>query len=452
MRVFVDEVRPGVRQAMEDALVDTANDWRNWRAATCGRRHRRRPLRRRVDSASPAHRCRCLEVPQGPVDYRIYITDARGIVVYDRSVGTQGGTIRAGTTSTARCTADTARGPAGSAGWRLHTVMHVSAPIRDAAGKIIGVLTVANPNRTTEPFILASQREMLRKGGVLLGLSALIGLAMTLWLARGIGRLDTYAQAVSAGRRAEPPPRRRDEIGDLGQALETMRRKLDGKDYVEGYVQARDARNEGTARGDPRRRRVVAGAAACDGARTVRTQRPATGRAAHRNDRQAVGAGRSGTARLAGGFGGDRGRPLIADVIDLLSPVAQQHDVSLVAGQVPDGLRVAGDRFLLRQALLNLGDNAIAFAPKGSTVTWSVGEDSGVVTLSCRDEGPGVPDYATERVFERFYSLSRPRSGERSSGLGLPFVREVATLHHGRAFLRNCAGGGAIAGIELAKA
>ena len=43
------------------------------------------------------------------------------------------------------------------------------------------------------------------------------------------------------------------------------------------------------------------------------------------------------------------------------------------------------------------------------------------------------PDYARERVFERFYSLARPGSGRRSSGLGLPFVQEVARLHDGRA-------------------
>ena len=51
------------------------------------------------------------------------------------------------------------------------------------------------------------------------------------------------------------------------------------------------------------------------------------------------------------------------------------------------------------------------------------------------DRGPGVPDYALPRVFERFYSLPRPEGGSRSSGLGLCFVAEVAALHGGSATL-----------------
>jgi two-component system sensor histidine kinase CreC len=59
-----------------------------------------------------------------------------------------------------------------------------------------------------------------------------------------------------------------------------------------------------------------------------------------------------------------------------------------------------------------------------------------------------VPGYALERAFERFYSLPRPDGGK-STGLGLPFVREVLALHRGSASLRNGPDGGAIAEIEL---
>ena len=48
------------------------------------------------------------------------------------------------------------------------------------------------------------------------------------------------------------------------------------------------------------------------------------------------------------------------------------------------------------------------------------------------DEGPGIPVYARERIFDRYYSLPRPDSGRKSTGLGLNFVREVANLHGGR--------------------
>jgi two-component system sensor histidine kinase CreC len=68
--------------------------------------------------------------------------------------------------------------------------------------------------------------------------------------------------------------------------------------------------------------------------------------------------------------------------------------------------------------------------------------------MQVTDSGPGIPGYAEDRVFERFYSLPRP-DGSRSSGLGLPFVREVAGLHGGSVALRNREGGGAIASLRL---
>jgi two-component system sensor histidine kinase CreC len=69
--------------------------------------------------------------------------------------------------------------------------------------------------------------------------------------------------------------------------------------------------------------------------------------------------------------------------------------------------------------------------------------------ISVRDHGPGVPDYALERAFEKFYSLPRPDTGRKSTGLGLAFVREVAHLHDGDAYLVNHPEQGAIAVLNL---
>jgi two-component system sensor histidine kinase CreC len=277
----------------------------------------------------------------------------------------------------------------------------------------------------------------------------LIGLAMAVWLARGIGRLNTYAQAVSAGERAEPPPKRRDEIGDLGRALETMRRKLDGKEYVEGYVQTLTHEMKGPL------------AAIRGAAELLQEPLPATER--ERFARNVQNQGERLTEMidklLALSVVEQQGwlqkvepiaaGALSADVAENLSPAARSNGVELVLQQPDAGLSVSGDVFLLRQALLNMGENAIAFAPSSTAIELSASERDGAVHFTVADRGPGVPDYAAARVFERFYSLSRPRSGERSSGLGLPFVREVASLHRGQALLRNREGGGAIAELSL---
>lgn len=72
------------------------------------------------------------------------------------------------------------------------------------------------------------------------------------------------------------------------------------------------------------------------------------------------------------------------------------------------------------------------------------------IEITVRDRGPGMPDYALDRVFERFYSLRRPQSGRKGTGLGLAFVREIAQLHGGDAHLSNHPDGGAIAVLSLA--
>jgi len=110
---------------------------------------------------------------------------------------------------------------------------------------------------------------------------------------------------------------------------------------------------------------------------------------------------------------------------------------------------VTGEAFLLRQALANLLDNAIDFSPDGSRITLLLETGAAKHALIVRDQGAGVPDYALPRVFERFYSLARPGTQRKSSGLGLPFVREVAVLHGGEVALRNLPEGGVEARLVL---
>ena len=141
--------------------------------------------------------------------------------------------------------------------------------------------------------------------------------------------------------------------------------------------------------------------------------------------------------------------PLLQAAADAVAMRAQAAGVQV---QVQDtaGLVVSGDAWLLGQALNNLLENALAFSPSGTTVELGAARDGDAVVLSVADRGSGVPDYALARGFERFYSLARPATGQRSSGLGLSFVQEVARLHGGRASLVNREGGGAVASLSIA--
>lgn len=454
MRVFVDEVKPGVRQAMEASLADTAavlaqlatDDLESGRIADG-------QFAREVDAAGRRHLgAQVWNFRKDRVDYRIYVTDGRGIVVYDsarRDVGRDYSkwndvyrTLRG---------RYGARSSSGESGDVHDTVMHVAAPIRDGAGRIIGVLGVANPNRTTQPFIAASQQEILRKGGVLLLLATMVGVAMTTWLGVGIGRLNAYAKAVSAGERVPPPPVRRDELGDLGRVLEGMRQKLDGKEYVERYVQSLTHEMKGPLA-------AIRGAAEllqeslppAEHARFARNVETESARLTQMIDKLLALAAVEQQGWL------QNAEPvsipaLVADVAGQLRTTARLHGVDLAIGGVGAGTEVIGDPFLLRQAVHNLVDNAIAFSPAGTCVEISTRSVDSAIVIEVADRGPGIPAYASERVFERFYSLPRPGSGLRSSGLGLPFVAEVATLHRGAVRLLDRDGGGAIAELSIAR-
>jgi len=98
---------------------------------------------------------------------------------------------------------------------------------------------------------------------------------------------------------------------------------------------------------------------------------------------------------------------------------------------------LSGDEFLLENAVTNLLENAIEFSPPDATVAVSVERKGKTVVVRILDEGPGIPAYALNKIFDRFYSLARPSTGKRSSGLGLCFAREVANLHHGSVMVQN---------------
>jgi two-component system sensor histidine kinase CreC len=130
--------------------------------------------------------------------------------------------------------------------------------------------------------------------------------------------------------------------------------------------------------------------------------------------------------------------------------IAAGREVSLQR-DLTDELVIQGDPWLIELALSNLIQNAIDFAPKGSAIIVRGYRFDSKAVIEIEDRGPGIPDYARERVFERFYSLPRPDTGKKSTGLGLCFVKEVAELHGGSVELSNLESGpGAKAMLILA--
>jgi signal transduction histidine kinase len=92
---------------------------------------------------------------------------------------------------------------------------------------------------------------------------------------------------------------------------------------------------------------------------------------------------------------------------------------------------VAGDPVLLAQAIGNLIDNALKFAPANGGITVATAQrPGGAVEIAVSDDGPGIPDAEKPRVSQRFYRGDASR-GTPGVGLGLTLVEGVARLHSG---------------------
>ena len=144
-------------------------------------------------------------------------------------------------------------------------------------------------------------------------------------------------------------------------------------------------------------------------------------------------------------------KPLLKELAGAAQDTARQRHIRIEV-DAPEDAAVEGDAFLLRRAVSNLLDNAVDFSPDGSQVCLALHAAGRTVRVQVRDWGQGIPDYAQDKVFEKFYSLARPHSRKKSTGLGLAFVKEIAALHHGRIELVNADGGGALATLALPRA
>ncbi|GMR21928.1 MAG: ATP-binding protein [Acidobacteriota bacterium] len=126
------------------------------------------------------------------------------------------------------------------------------------------------------------------------------------------------------------------------------------------------------------------------------------------------------------------------DLVDLAEDVAQhlgvlaeeKRQTLALSGSSP--VTVLADRLVLRQAVINLVDNAIKYSPEGSVIRIAVRTEEDSRILDVTDSGPGITPEERERIFDRFYRVDRTRAREHGdTGLGLAIARWAVTAHGG---------------------
>jgi two-component system sensor histidine kinase CreC len=429
---FVAEIDPRYRESAEDSLVETAHLLASLVEQQMSDETidvaRLRPLFRELYSRQ--FEAQIHGVRKSRVDLRVYVTDARGGVLFDSAGRDEGrdfslwrdvaltldGRYGARTTTAIEGRPETAE-------------MYVGAPIRYQE-RIVGVVTVGRPVESFGRYRDSAQGRMIAIG-LSSGLAfALLLLLVSAWLVTPQGMVTEFWRYARAQPRIRPRRLYRRARTLLRTAYGEIRAALAGREYVSEYVQAltHELKSPLSAiRGaaelllepmpEAERRRFAANVARESQRIQTLIERLLELAALER---------RRGLERSEG----LDVRALVAEAVEAALAEGRRPDVAIDVAEGPPA-RVEGDRLLLTAALLNLLDNAVDFSPEGGTVSVEWSSTAFSIELRVIDLGSGIPEYARDRVFDRFYSLARPRTGKKGTGLGLPFVREVAELHDG---------------------
>ncbi len=460
LNTLLGEIKPGLRQAMETALVDTSNILAEYVAPDTPQSPFRleqleqvldNTLRRPINATIWSHK-------KTATVLRVYVTDITGKVVFDSAGRDLGADY-----SRWNDVYLTLRGQYGARstqenpGDEFSSVMYISAPVfarQDGIEprQILGVLSVGKSNISVEPFWQLARDNIRSMGVWLLVLAALLGALLSTWLSLSIGKLVNYARRISAGETVQPPRLNDPDLAALADAMDGMRTALDGKQYIESYtlsltheMKSPLTALQGAAEllpqvDDPQMQQKLAANVELESKR-LRALVDQVLSLARLENRQQL----EQPAQL-------NLNTLLQQELDQLQWLAEQRQVrlQLICHPQDSVFRVSGDGLLLAQAVRNLLENALDFSPADSliTVQLKAAPEDGV-TIEVADQGSGIPDYALDKIWQRFYSLPRPATGQRSTGLGLSFVQQIAKLHCADLSLANRPEGGVLARLRL---
>ena len=381
------------------------------------------------------------------VDLNVYVVNDRGIVIYD-SFGKYAGQDFSRWNDVylslqgkygARSTRTDKNDPSTSS-------FYVAAPIY-YRNKIIGAVTVIKPKNSISPFMENAKIEIAKMAALVLAMLLGTGFLITFWFTRPISALTEYAENLRLRKKVKLPSLGRSEISILGKSMEKMHIELEGKKYVEEYIQTLTHEIK-----SPLSSIRAASELLEEGAPENKISRLHTGiqkgieRITEITDRMLSLSLLENQSELSE-IENINLSELCLELNEIYKNEAESKNISLAA-EIPDNIFCPGDTFLLRQAVENLIRNALSFTESGGFIKISLLRISAEAVISVENSGPGIPEYALDHVFDKFFSLPGPVSGRRSSGLGLPFVKQTAELHGGSASVRNT-GSGVIGSITL---
>jgi len=444
----IERLNDGMRQSAESVVVDTANilaafvedqiDQQGLNSKQLAR------VFKIVDQRSFS--AQIYQVTKTEVDSEVYITDNKGVVIYDSTgqhVGEDFSWWR-----------DVSITLAGDYGARTSYIdrnrtkpddpkaMIIAAPIRQGE-QIIGVISVLKPIASLEGHLLTESKQLQRYAFVLLLLALVLGYLLSLWFTHSLNKIANYANDMAEGKRVDSPTLRDTRLTALSDSISHMRRQLDGKEYVENYIHSltHELKTPITS---------IRGAV-----ELMNEDMPSEDRAIFLNNISTSNQRMSRLVERMLSLAKLEGlTELVAtsefDIVPTIKRLVQERSPTINERQIKVGFPqqssfvCSGDKVLISQAVANLLDNAISFCATGGQLEIGLKQNDSAYQIALYNQGDDIPEFALDKVFDRFFSLPRPqqeKNSSKSTGLGLSFVKEIMKLHNGAVTVKNISGG-----------
>ena len=441
---FNQQVKPNVRQVVEDTLAENANiiamlvaeDVHENKVGTAQFDEKiQKALNRKLNANIWQHN-------KKEINQQIYITDAKGTVIYDSQ-----GIATGQDYSRWNDVYLTLQGKYGVRSTRSYegdpnsSTMFIAAPIyyqtaQNQQQKLIGVVSIGKPNSSVQPYIQRAEDQLLRQAAWITLLSLFLASLVAYWLKHSIDRVRKYAQALAPVNQT-PYFRSAKELNLVAQAVENMREKLEDRAYVEHYVNTltHELKSPLTA--------IQASAELLKEDLPLNDQQQFAQHIHAQSQRlkllidRMLLLTRLEKSKHQIELQNFNLSELIQQVLDQQASQLQSKKIQCLL-DIEANCMIQADRFWLQQTIANILDNALDFSAESSKILIQLHRQAHQsIQLQIFNEGEWIPEYALSQVFDTYFSLPRPITQQRSSGIGLSIVKQVIEQHHGQINIQN---------------
>lgn len=382
-------------------------------------------------------------------DIQLYITDKNGIVIFDSESYREGLDY-----SKFNDVYLTLQGKYGARSSKLldtegEGALFVASPIR-FKNQMIGVLTVIKPKTGVIPFIDEAKKKFWRIS-LLVASSIAILFSLLAYLSfRPILRLSQYVSSLRKKEKVVFPKIGIRELNELGKEVDLLVEEIEGKKYIEAYVQTLTHEIKSPLSS------ILASV------ELLQSHPNESDRLTKNIHEEAKRIQKLIEQMLE--LSSLEGKKtitmddcvllydLVLEVIANFKSELEWKSIQIMIECKNKLLEILGNRNYLSLSIENLIRNSIDFANQNDTIRIRIEENPDhSVDFSILDEGHSIPDFALDRITEKFYSLPRPTNNRKSSGLGLSIVSQIVELHGGKLNVQNRSPRGVEVSIQFPK-